>query len=139
MIKATNPFTGEVFELEDKTPSDLETAYKFLKTFEKTIKSMQEQWKKRVNAIADNGQVETPTGVIRVIPIQRQTYDKGALRGLVDEDTLDTFLVVKKSLVDEWLAERVLNQDLDMDTNHAIRSCLIDDGLPYVQVKYDKR
>jgi hypothetical protein len=139
MITATNPFTGEVFELNDSTPSDLEAAYNFLKTFEKTIKSMQEQWRKRVMAACDDtGSVETPNGRLRHIVTQRMTYDKSALRNLLDEDTLDTFLVVKKGLVDEWLKERVRKGDIEPEVNREIRNSLIEDGAPYATVKYEK-
>lgn len=137
MIKATNPFTGEVFELQDDTPTDLETAYNFCKQFEKTIKQMQDQLKERVKKAAVDGLLQTPAGRFKYTSIQRQTYDKAVLRQLLDEDLLDTFTVVKKAAVDDWLKERVFKQDIDPELNTQIRQALIPDGKPYEVVKYE--
>ncbi len=139
MITATNPFTGEVFELEDKTPTDLENAYNFCKQFEKTIKQMQDQLKAVVKKWTPDGILETPNGMFRYSSVQRQTYDKGVIRNLVDEDLFDTFTVIKKSAVDSWLKERVMKQDIDPELNTQIRSALIPDGKPYEVVKYEAR
>jgi hypothetical protein len=137
MITATNPITGEMFEIKDDTPADLEQAYQVLKSFERTTKKLLDQWKERVTAY-DSETLETPHGYIKCSVIQRQTYDKGILRQLIDEDTLDDFLVIKKSSVDNWLKERVEKQDIDMDLNRSIRAALIPDGMPFVTIKYEK-
>lgn len=138
MITATNPFTGEIIELADTTSEDIEKAYDFIKTFEKTLKELNEQLKHTIAKRAVDDLYQTPNGRFKSLVIQRQTYDKGLIRPLVDEDVFDTFTVIKKSLVDSYLAEQVFKQTITDEEAKAFKAALIPDGKPYEQIKFER-
>jgi hypothetical protein len=139
MITATNPLTGEMFDIPDSNGTEIEAAYEMVKSIEKTVAELKDSLKARVKVMAgDDGYIETPNGIYKVSWVQKQTYDKPQLRQLLDEDLLDTFLEVKKSTVDNWLKERVLKNDYDNAVLHSVRQALIPQGFGYEMVKFTK-
>ena len=136
MISALNKATGEVIELPADTLEEVTQAWQTVQQYDKAITALKEQLKKKVRELADQEQIEEVNNTIfRVTSVQRMTYDKSVLRRLLDEDTLDVFLEVKKTAVDNYLKENI--DDL-RDVATEIRSSMVASGDPYEVIKLEK-
>ena len=136
MISALNKATGEVIELPAETLGEVTQTWQTVQQYDTAITALKEQLKKKVRELADQEQIEEVNNTIfRVTSVQRMTYDKSVLRRLLDEDTLDVFLEVKKTAVDNYLKENI--DDL-RDVATEIRSSMVASGDPYEVIKLEK-
>lgn len=123
--------TGIVFDVStpQKAVESLLEAQTIYKSLERTSK--------RIKAVLrSHDGLEHDNHLVRVMNVQRATYNKGKLREFMDEDLLDNFLKVEKGKLDDWLKEQVQN-GTDYDT-HGIRMALEPDGLPFEVIKLEK-
>lgn len=137
MIKAINKATGEVIELESKTPEQIVDAWKIAQEYEKVAKSLKDQLKKIVPTLVNDSGVseEINKAVFRINTIQRMTYDKSVVRNLIDEDVYDLVTKIDKTKLDTYLKE---NLESLGDTSTELRASMIPDGNPYQVIKLEK-
>ena len=137
MITATNKATGEVVELGTESPEAIVSAWRVAQEYEKTAKALKDQLKELVPDFVGEKGVSEQIGdyIFRVSSIQRMTYDKAALRELLDEDTFDVLLKPDKSAVDRFLKENLGQLG---ETSTKIRGSMIADGKPYQVIKLEK-
>lgn len=137
MIKAINKATGEVIELESKTPEQIVDAWKIAQEYEKVAKSLKEQLKKIVPTLVNDSGVseEINKAVFRINTIQRMTYDKSVVRNLIDEDVYDLVTKIDKTKLDTYLKE---NLESLGDTSTELRASMVPDGNPYQVIKLEK-
>ena len=137
-VTATNKATGEVVELAADTPEEIVTAWRVAQEYIKTADALKDQLKKIVpTLITGTGTTSEPVGnyQFRVSAIQRQTYDKGVMRQVLDADLFDVLVKPDKTAVDKYLKE---NLETVGEAATALRSSMIADGRPYQVIKLEK-
>lgn len=139
MITETIKQTGEVLELADETFTDVMKSWQIATAYEKAGKALKDKLKKQISKyIGSNGRSEEIDGYqFRVSNVQRMTYDKGALREALGEDTYDLFMEPKKTAIDAYLAELVTKGDPD-GISTRVRSAMQPSGKPYTQTVLEK-
>jgi len=137
MIKAINKATGEIIELESKTPEQIVEAWKIAQEYEKVAKSLKDQLKKIVPTLVNDSGVseEINKAVFKINTVQRMTYDKSVVRQVLDEDTYDLFTKIDKSGLDNYIKDN-LNELGEASTE--LRASMIPDGNPYQVIKLEK-
>lgn len=137
MITATNKATGEIIELPADTPEEIVDAWLTAQEYAKAADSLKDQLKKIVPTLVDDDG-KSPViknYIFRSSMVQRQTYDKSVIRNVLDEDMLDHFTVVKKSLVDKYIKDNL--EELG-DLSSELRKGLVPDGSAYSVIKLEK-
>lgn len=137
MITATNKATGELIELPADTPQEIVDAWLIAQEYAKAADSLKDQLKKLVPTIVDDSGKSPVINnyMFRSSMVQRQTYDKSVIRNVLDEDMLDHFTVVKKSLVDTYIKDNL--EELG-DLSSELRKGLVPDGAAYSVIKLEK-
>lgn len=144
-ISATNKATGEVIELPADTPEEIIQAWNIAKEYDKAATDLKEQLKKLVPSLVNEKGVSDEINgyMFKVTNIQRKTYDKAALRRLIeDEDFFDTLLTPDKTLIDKLLkGDQKKGVDPDprlRNVSHELRESMIETGKPYQVVKLER-
>lgn len=137
MVTAINKATGEVIELPCDTPEEIVQAWLTAQEYAKASDSLKDQLKKLVPDLVDDSGKSEVIGnyMFRSSLVQRQTYAKAVIRNVLDEDMLDHFTVVKKSLVDKYIKDNL--EELG-DSVKELRNGLVPDGVPYSVIKLER-
>lgn len=139
MITETIKQTGEVIELADETFTDVMKSWQIATDYEKAGKALKEKLKQQLpKYIGSNGRSDEIDGYqFRVSNVQKMTYDKGALREALGEDTYDLFMEPRKKAIDDYLAELVASGDPD-GISTRVRAAMQPKGKPFTQTVLEK-
>ena len=137
-MQVVNKWTGEVTELPDKTVEDLIDSWLILTETIKACERAKEQLKNKVlKNLEPNGTLELGGYMFRHSSIQRMNYNKSVMKEVLDEDTVDLFLIPDKTAIDNWLKESVLRGENSEITNE-LRNSMIPVGKPYTTLRLEK-
>lgn len=105
---ATNKLTGEVTEYKVDTPEQIVTALRQIGEAQEVLKELRKQVADRATELIDKGErLEHDGFLVRSFTTQKMTYDKGMLRQVFDEDTLDLFLQPAKGRIDMYIRDHL--------------------------------
>lgn len=136
MITVINKITGELYELADDSPDSIKDSWLLISETIKALERAKDKLKPKVADIVDAaGLCVLGDYQFRQSIIQRKNYDKTVMRQVLDEDTLDLFLVPDKSALDEYLKENI---DTLGSIGTELRNTMLPIGLPYTTVKLEK-
>lgn len=140
MRNIVNTFTGEIYDLRDKTPKDLLESWRILTETIKACERGKEKLRPKVEAILDEYD-RYDFGDYRFVRTfnQRKNYDKAVMRQVLDEDTLDLFLVPDKPRLDAWCKELVQDENEQAyQIVTKLRNSLVAVGEPYTAIRLEK-
>ena len=137
MIEAVNKASGEVISLPADTPEEILQAWLTAQEYDKVAQSLKAQLKELVPSLLKGKDESDPIQnyTFKRSLVQKQTYDKQAIRDLLDEDTLDLFTKVQKSAVDAYIKE---HSDELGDVKYELKKALVPDGKAYEVIKLQK-
>lgn len=135
MIQFLNKWTGEIHELPDKSPEEIRDAWLALKETIDSCKRAQDKLKPKVDSLITKDTYQVGDYQFRRMITQRKNYDKTVMRELLDEDTLDLFLIPDKPKVDNWLKENIESLG---ETSTQLRKSMIPVGNPYTTIRLEK-
>lgn len=138
MISVIDKQTGEVIELPTDTTADLIMAWQTAMQYEKLAKQIKDDVKKylltRLNEFDETE--EAGKYKFKRSIVQRYTYDKTAVRRILDdEDLLDDFLVIDKTVLDRYVKDNLT--DLGPISTE-LRQALVPLGKPYERFSLEK-
>lgn len=124
-----NKFTGEEREFKDSAPSEIVASWQLIDSEMKMLEEAKRALRDKV--IEHN--LTSPIGPMqfKVIQVQRKNYDKSVMREVMDEDTVDLFLVPNKVELDKYVKALPKLDEQRVKLTHS----MIDEGEPYTQVK----
>ena len=135
-MKYVDKATGEVIELQDdtleQTIDSLLYAQKTVKAWEAVIKKLKAKAEKQMDGKTFH---EHGDYGLRISNVQRQTYDIMTLRQHLDEDTVNSFMTLKKTAVDKYLAENL--EELG-EASTLIRESMQPEGKAYQVIKLER-
>lgn len=114
--------------------SSPELAIEALLDAQNMAKSLEQTTKEIKKHLVDHDKYEHKNYMVRYSATQRQNYNKGKLRELVDDDLFDIFTFVKKGAVDKWLKESIARGD----PTPPLKSILEAEGDPYTSLRLVK-
>lgn len=128
---AVDEQTGLVFDL-----SSPESAIEAQLEINKLIKSLEKTKTQIRDVLISHDKFEYNNHVVKVIPVQRMTYDPTVLRNEIqDEDLLWQMFSPNKTWIDNYLKENL--EDLG-DVSTVLRKSMVPTGKPYTTVRIEK-
>lgn len=130
--------TGEELEFDISSPAKMAETWRVASEYIKAYEKFKDAIKELVpEFIGERGvSAEFDGYAFRQSAIQRQTYDKSALRQIFqDEDLLDTFLKPDKPTIDQYLKEHL--EELGEHSTY-LRKAMVPDGKAYQVIKLEK-
>lgn len=133
----TNEVTGEIYDADVSTPQQIVDEYRrvnaTIDAYEKLKKILQA---KATTIVDDRGTFEHNGYQLRVMTVQRQTYDMTVIREVIeDEDTINGFLELSKGKVDRYLKDHL---DELGEGSTRLRDTMVEVGRPYQVVRLER-
>lgn len=136
-ISATHKTTGELVEFDVTNLTELVSAWRTVREYEKLAANLKDQLKKLLPQYTnEDGKSDEIDGYrFTTTFVQRKNYDKAVMRQVLDEDTFDLLLIPHKTKVDEYLKEN-LNELGEAST--MLRESMLNEGRGYSVTKLEK-
>lgn len=135
-MQVVDTLTGEVLEFADSTPEEIKDSWLQISKQIQALERAKDKLKPKVAELLDEfGKYEFEDYMFRQMTVQRRQYDKAVMRGVLDEDTLDLFLVPDKTKVDQYIKEHL--EELG-EVSTLLRKTMVTVGNPYTTVRLEK-